>query len=164
MIYQSYLPPLVIVCYCSTRYSNSTIQTASAICTFPTEVSVYKRIQKYDTVRILTGPFLNVIGTVNQICHGTGWFIMKTSSQYLQLYRTDIELEDRLCIDDFVRVTGPGQFFRSQGTIREVDAKGNVEVAVMPSGVSSKLILGLYHIHNAILSMVEYYLSCCLSS
>ena len=74
---------------------------------------------------------------------------MKTSSQYLQLYRTDIELEDRLCIDDFVRVTGLGQFFRSQGMIREVDAKGNVEVAVMPSGMSSKLILGLYHIHNA---------------
>ena len=110
------------------------------------------------------GPFLDMIGTVNQICHGTGWFIVKTPSQYLRLYRTDIELEDRLCIDDFVRVTGPGQFFGSQGTIREVDAEGNVEVAVMPSGMSSKLILGLYHIHNAILSTVEYYLSCCLSS
>ena len=89
---------------------------------------------------------------------------MKTSSQYLQLYQTDIELDDQLCIDNFVQVTGPGQFFRRQGTIREVDAKGNIKVAVMPSNVSSKLIHGLYHIPDATLSTIEYYSSCCSSS
>ena len=82
---------------------------------------------------------------------------MKTSSQYLRLYRTDIELEDRLCIHDFVRVTVQGRFFGRHGTIRKVDAEGNIEVAVMPSDVSSELLSGLYYILNAIMSPTEHY-------
>ena len=82
-----------------------------------------------------------MIGSVYKIYHGTGWYLVKTQSHVLRLYRTNLELEDRLCVQDFVRITVQGPFFGKQGTVRKVDAEGNVEVAAITSDVSRHQLL-----------------------
>ena len=52
-----------------------------------------------------------MIGTVVHIYHGIGWYTVKTSTCHLQIYHTDIELDDRLCVEDYVQViTTDGPF------------------------------------------------------
>ena len=77
-----------------------------------------------------------MVGFINNIYHGTGWYVVKTASHSVQLYQTSMELEDQLCIHDFVQITAHGPFFGKQGTARKVDAKGNVEVATIYSHIS----------------------------
>ena len=105
----------------------------------PAHVCVYKRIQKFDTVRIIAGPFFNTIGTVVHIYHGIGWYTIKTSTCHLRMYRTDIELNDRLCVDNYVWVINVnGSFFGRSGIIKKVDAEGNIEMEAQPSNVSER--------------------------
>lgn len=117
-------------------HSNIITQTLSTISVCPVGLSIYKRIQKYDIIRVLGGMFADMVGFVNDVYHGTGWYVVKTASHSLRLYRTSMELEDRLCVQDFVRITARGPFLGKQGTVRKVDAEGNVEVATIYSHVS----------------------------
>lgn len=117
--------------------TNRTIQPTALIFAVPAHVCVYKRIQKFDSVRIIGGPFVNTSGTVKHIYHGTGWYIIGTPKVSLRLYRTDIELNDRLCVDDFVRVSTPNSpFLGRRGVISKVDAEGNIEMVATPGNVS----------------------------
>ena len=55
------------------------------------------------------------------------------------MYRTDIELDDRLCVDDYVRVINVnGSFFGRSGIVKKVDAEGNIEMEAQPSNVSER--------------------------
>ena len=129
------------------HHSNLHPQIAPTIFALPAEVIVYKRIQKYDSVRILSGLFVDIVGSVDRIINSTGWYIVKTPTLCLRLYRTHIDLEDRLCVDDLVRITVHGLFFGKQGTIKKVDAEGNIEVAALPSDVSW---VSLTHLHSVL--------------
>lgn len=122
--------------YQSVHHANLTTQTTSTIHVLPAEICLYKRIHRLDIVRMLRVPFLDMIGTVEYIYQGTGWYIVKTPGRHLRLYRTDIELHDRLCAGDFVRVIVHGSFLGKQGVVKAVDAEGNIEIAVSPSDVS----------------------------
>ena len=84
------------------------MQTTSMIFALPVEVCIYKCIKKFDIVHIIGGPFINTIGTVEEIYHSTGWYIIKTPKHCLQLYHTNIELHDQLCTSNFVQVTVHG--------------------------------------------------------
>ena len=53
----------------------------------------------------------------------------------------NLELEDWLCVQDFVQVTVQAPFFGKQGMVRKVDAEGNVEVAAITSDVSRHQLL-----------------------
>ena len=124
------------------------MQTTSTIFALPVEVCIYKRIKKFDIVRIIGGPFVDTIGTVEEIYHGTGWYIVKTPKHYLRLYRTNIELHDQLCISDFVQVTVHGSFLGKEGLINNVDAEGIVKIVTFPSDVSLGLLSALPCIIN----------------
>lgn len=99
------------------------MQTTSTIFALPVEVCIYKHIKKFDIIHIIGGPFVDMIGTVEEIYHGTSWYIFKTPKQCLWLYRTNMELHDRLCIGNFVWVTIHGSFLGKEGLINNVDAK-----------------------------------------
>ena len=129
-------------------------QATSIIFALPAEVCLYKRIQKFDIVRVLAGPFVDTIGFVDEVYHGTGWYMVKTPSRCLRLYRANIELEDRLCVDDFVRVVH-GPFLGKQGTVRKVDVKGNIEIATLPSNVSQASLAQPQSILNSTSLMTE---------
>ena len=120
----------------SLHHSNLDSQIASMISAFPAEVTIYKHIQKYDSVRILASPFIDIVGLVDRIVNSTGWYIVKTPSLCLCLYQMHIDLEDWLCVEDFVWITVHGLFFGKQGTVRKVDADRNIEVAALPNDVS----------------------------
>ena len=81
-----------------------TKQITSMIFALPVEICIYKHIKKFDIICIIGSPFIDMIGTVEEIYHGTGWYIVKTPKHCLQLYPTNVELHDQLCIGDFVWV------------------------------------------------------------
>lgn len=48
--------------------------------------------------------------------------------ELMVIYRKDLELEDRLCVGDSVRVTNKGTFFLAEGTILSIQDDGMVLV------------------------------------
>lgn len=80
-----------------------------------------------------------MIGTVVHIYHRIGWYTIKTSTCHLRIYCMDIELDDRLCVDDYVWViTADGLFLGRHSVIKKVDAEGNIEMEAHPSNVSKR--------------------------
>ena len=111
-------PPLVShssipIAHLTDRVTHSSRLLSFSLCLL---TYVYKHIQKFDTVHVIAGPFANTIGTIVHIYHGIGWYTIKTSTCHLRIYCTDIELDDRLCVDDYVWViTADGLFLGRSG-------------------------------------------------
>lgn len=124
---------------CTSDWQSYPFQLTAFILAVPAHVCVYKRIQKFDTVHIIAGPFANMIGTVVHIYHRIGWYTIKTLTCNLWIYRMDIELGDRLCMDDYVWViTTDGPFLGRCSVVKKVDAEGNIEMEAHPSNVSKR--------------------------
>lgn len=121
-----------------TRYASFSFiqQSDTVLSVLPAEVAFLRRIQLFDTVRVLHGPFSDTTGYVRQKYDGTGWFMVQTLRQRLRLYRSNIELLDRLCVNDPVRVIAVGNFYGKQGTVNKVDADGQALITTVPANVS----------------------------
>ena len=78
---------------CTSDWQSYPFQLTAFILAVPAHVCVYKCIQKFDTVRIIAGPFTNMIGTVVHIYHEIGWYTIKTSTCHLWIYWMDMELD-----------------------------------------------------------------------
>lgn len=111
------------------------------IMVLPAEVAIHTRIQLFDTVRVLKELFLDLTGYVCRVFDGSGWYMVQTPTHRLRLYRSNIELMDRLCVDDLVRVIFHGAFYGKQGTVTDISESGEISITTIHSNVRSALLV-----------------------
>lgn len=115
----------------------------------PRDVIVYIRIRLFDVVRVICGPYVGKIGRVHEI-HGCGYFtiqeivdrrpkmplVLKDADtgkitrdfQFLSIYRTDLEIHDRLYVGDSVRFVDHGPQQHTTAIVKEIRENGEVNL------------------------------------